>query len=214
MNASKSSAIIKSLKKHYGSTRPDLNFKNLYELAISVVLSAQTTDKQVNSVTPELFKKYPDFKSLSKAAVPDIEKIINRVGFFRVKSKHIINLSEKIMSDFGNSVPENIDALLTLPGIGRKSANVILAFGYGIPAFPVDTHVMRISIRLGYLKDTGKKDPDKTEIALVKIIPRKDWIAAHLLFIRHGRDICKAQRPLCEICPVKKLCPYKMNYNS
>ncbi len=207
MNKSKSSEIIKSLKKHYGATRPDLNFNNLYELAISVVLSAQTTDKQVNSVTPLLFKKYPDFKSLSKAEVNDIEKIIKRVGFFRVKSKHIINLSKKIMDDFGNSVPENIVDLLTLSGIGRKSANVILAFGYGIPAFPVDTHVMRISNRLGYTEDTGKKDPDKTEIALVKIIPRKDWLEAHLLFIRHGRDICKAQSPLCGICPVGELCP-------
>ena len=180
MNISISNKILKILKKHYGSTEPDLSFKNLYELVVSVVLSAQTTDKQVNSVTPLLFKKYPDFKSLSLAEISDVEKIIKRVGFFRVKSKHIINLSKKITTEFSNTVP--------------------------------DTHVMRISNRLGYTEYTGKKDPDKTESALIKIIPEKDWIAAHLLFIRHGRDICKAAKPLCNICPVEKLCPGRKNF--
>lgn len=211
MNTSLSEKIIKALKAHYGSPEPDLNFENLYELVISVVLSAQTTDKQVNSVTASLFKKYPDFSSLSKAEISEVENTIRRVGFFRVKSKNIINLSKKIVSDFKNSVPRNTEELITLPGVGRKSANVILSFGFGIPAIAVDTHVMRISSRLGYTGDSDRKNPVKTESALVQIIPEKDWIAAHLLFIRHGRDLCKAGKPLCARCPVEKLCCFRKN---
>jgi endonuclease-3 len=211
MDILKSKKIIKLLKKHYGTTRPDLDFESLYELVVSVVLSAQTTDKQVNSVTPALFSKYPDFKSLSAAKISDVEKIINRVGFFRVKSKHIVNLSKKIIADFNGTVPKKMEELITLPGVGRKSANIILSFGYGVPAIAVDTHVMRISNRLGYTEDKYRKDPVKTESALVKIIPEKDWIASHLLFIRHGRDICKAQRPLCGACPVREVCPSRMD---
>ena len=148
MTKARSEKILRLLYQYYGETVPDLNFTNIYQLAVSVVLSAQTTDKQVNGVTGTLFDKYPDFRSLGDAELSDVERIIRSTGFFRTKSKNIIALSRMVCSKFGGKLPDNMEALVELPGVGRKSANVILSIGYGKPGLAVDTHVARISNRL------------------------------------------------------------------
>jgi len=205
MDKKKSKKIIKKLSAFYDDVKPDLDYGNLYQLAISVVLSAQTTDRQVNSVTPDLFKQYPDFKKLSCADPGDVETIIRSTGFYRNKALNIIKLAQTVMSAYGGKLPEDMENLTTLPGVGRKSANVILSMGFGKPAIAVDTHVLRIANRLGYA-ETVK--PDAAEEALKTAIPEKDWIHTHLLFIRHGRKTCKARNPLCTECPVTPLCLY------
>lgn len=203
MTKNLSKKIIQKLFKHSGEIKPDLKYKNVFEITIAVLLSAQTTDRQVNSVTSALFNKYPDFYKLSIARFSDVAEIIKSIGFFRNKSKNIISLSKMIVNDFNNTVPNNLDDLIKLPGIGRKSANVILSVYYKIPALAVDTHVSRISNRLGY---STSANPDKIEADLKLFIPKKDWNKTHLLFIKHGRNICKARKPLCSECPIKDLC--------
>jgi endonuclease-3 len=205
IDAKKSSRIIRNLRAHYGKVEPALAYTNLYEITIAVVLSAQTTDRQVNQVTPVLFKKYPDFKFMATAHLADIEKIIHSTGFYHAKARNIISLSRKVMDDFSGVLPKTHEELQTLPGVGRKSANVILSQGYGIPAFAVDTHVGRVARRIGYTSETN---PDMVEQALTSIIPRKDWTEAHLLFITHGRNICGSRNPLCGSCPVAGDCLY------
>ena len=198
-----SNKIINHLFKYYKDVKPGLDYRNIYELTISVVLSAQTTDKQVNTVTGLLFSKYPDFKSLSKAKLKDVEKIIHSTGFYKNKSLNIINLAKKITSDHDNIVPDKLKELTKLPGVGRKSANVILSIGYNIPAFAVDTHIIRISNRLGYITS---KNPLKIEKALTSLIPKSKWNRAHLTIINHGRQICKARNPICSKCPIYDCC--------
>jgi len=210
MNKSRSSNILSILRNTYSNTEPDLHFRNIYELTIAVVLSAQTTDKQVNEVTPVLFGKYPDFPDLADAEIGDVESIVRSTGFYRNKAKNIIKLSQQIRDDHRNKVPRNIEELVKIPGIGRKSANVILSVGYDIPGLAVDTHVARISKRLGY---TVNESPEKIERDLCEIIPPKDWKIAHILFIRHGRDRCKARNPLCEGCSLNKYCIYEKKSN-
>ncbi len=203
MNVETSDKIISALSGHYGHVNPDLIFSNIYELIISVVLSAQTTDRQVNSVTGKLFKKYPDFRSLAGASIADVENIVRPTGFYRNKAANIVALAAKVENDFGGMVPPDFKSLTSLPGVGRKTANVVLSVGFGIPAMPVDTHVMRLAFRLGY---TDSADPLKAENALMKIVPDRLWKNVHLLLIRHGRDICKARNPVCGICPIYSLC--------
>jgi len=205
MTPAKSEKILKTLSKFYGDVKADLDFSNIYELTVAVVLSAQTTDKQVNSVTGTLFSKYTDFRALSKARITDVETIIKSTGFYHAKAKNIVNLAKKVVSDFSGQLPKDMDSLLSLPGVGRKSANVILSIGFGIPGLAVDTHVGRIAKRLGY---TGSESPDKVEKDLCGIIPPEKWRDTHLLFIRHGRAICKARNPECNVCPVRSYCMY------
>lgn len=197
--------IITRLKKHY-QISPPLRFTNLYQLCVAVVLSAQTTDNQVNMVTPLLFKKYPDFTSLAKAKIPDVEEIIKPTGFYHNKAKHIVALARTVVQKFNGVVPSTRDELMSLPGVGRKSANVILAMGFGIPAIPVDTHVARVASRIGYA-ETNK--PLLVEKALMKSIPQSNWIAAHLLFIYHGRAVCSARNPKCSVCPIISWCSFE-----
>lgn len=199
----RSEKILSLLHACYGDVKPDLNYSNIYELTISVVLSAQTTDKQVNNVTGNLFKKYPDFITLAAARLNDVQGIIKSTGFYRTKSKNIIALSGMVCSRFGGVMPENIESLLELPGVGRKSANVILSMGFNKPGLAVDTHVARIAQRLGYSR---KKNPDEIEKDLCAVIKPQMWKLTHLLFIRHGRTLCKARNPQCSECPVSKLC--------
>lgn len=205
MTAARSKKILSLLYDYYGETVPDLNFSNIYELTVSVVLSAQTTDRQVNGVTKLLFEKYPDFEALRKARYSDVEKIVRSTGFFRTKTKNIIALSEMVVTKFGGSLPDSLDRLIELPGVGRKSANVILSIGYGIPGLAVDTHVARISNRLGY---SDSSSPAEIEKKLCSIIDPAEWKRTHLLFIRHGRTICRARHPECGLCPVTRLCNY------
>ena len=208
MNKKRATAILEQLSAYYGDVLPGLNFKNIYELTISVVLSAQTTDRQVNAVTPQLFKRYKNFKELGQANINDVEQIIKSTGFYHTKAKNIIALSAAITERFVGSAPKTREELMTLPGVGRKSANVILSIGYDIPALAVDTHVTRLANRLGFIVSD---DPDKVELAITALIPPEDWKRAHVVLINHGRKICMARNPACGICPVKKYCVYKQD---
>lgn len=203
MTRDHSDKILAGLKKYYGNVSPDLKYNSLYELTIAVVLSAQTTDVQVNAVTDTLFKAYPGFNELSQAPLNNVEKIIHSTGFYRNKAKNIIHLSQKIMDEYNGILPGTREELTSLPGVGRKSANVILSVGYGKPALAVDTHIKRIARRLGY---TASENPDTVELDLTNFIPEKNWTYAHLVLIRHGREICKARNPLCSKCPIADLC--------
>jgi len=205
MTVSRSKKILSLLYDYYGETVPDLDFKNIYQLTIAVVLSAQTTDRQVNGVTKQLFEKYPDFSSLGGARYSDVENIVKSTGFFRTKTRNIIALSRMITARFGGLLPDNMNQLVELPGVGRKSANVILSIGYGIPGLAVDTHVARISNRLGYINSSS---PVEIEKKLCSIIDPAEWKKTHLLFIKHGRSICKARNPECSRCPVAKFCDF------
>ncbi len=205
MDPRRSKQILSLLRNYYGVVRPDLSFRGIYQLTIAVVLSAQTTDKQVNAVTPKLFSEYPDFAHLAAARQKDVEKIIRRIGFFRVKAKHIIALSRFVVEHHGGKIPNTREELMKLPGVGRKSANVILSVGFGIPALAVDTHIVRIANRLGYI---SSQDPSAVEDTLTSVIPESEWNSTHLLLIRHGRTLCSARKPRCLECPIKALCDF------
>ena len=205
MTDKRADKILSLLYNYYGETKPDLEFTGIYELTIAVVLSAQTTDKQVNSVTGELFKAYPDFESLSRADISDIEKIIKSTGFYKNKAKNIVLLSQMVCSRFNGHLPENIENLLELPGVGRKSANVILSIGFNKPGLAVDTHVLRIANRL---RLSNTESPLEVEKDLCKAIDPSEWKKTHLLFIKHGRELCRARNPKCSLCPVKGFCSW------
>jgi endonuclease III len=197
--------IIEALIRHYGRTGPELNYRNKYELAISVILSAQTTDKQVNKVTPLLFAQYPSFRELSAAQMKDVETIIRSIGFYKVKSRNIIKAARLVIENFNGELPGTMKELVSIPGIGRKTANVILSQGFGIQAFAVDTHVSRLGRRLGF---TVHEDPVKIEKDMTALIDRSQWTDAHLLFIYHGRYTCTARKPHCGKCPIAELCVF------
>ena len=180
-----------------------LEHRDPFELIVAVALSAQTTDVSVNKVTPKLFRRYPDAESLATADPDEVMEIIRTIGLYRNKSKNIVRLAGKLVSDFGGKVPQDFDSLVTLPGVGRKTANVVLAEGFGVPRIAVDTHVFRVSNRIGL---TDEKDVDATEEALMKRIPESSWIRAHHLLIFHGRKCCSARKPSCENCGLNKLC--------
>ena len=203
MTEEKAKQIILNLKQKYGRIASELSYGNLFELTISVVLSAQTTDRQVNAVTPALFKRYKDFNLLAEARVTEVEKIIKSVGLYKTKARNIVNLSGDIVKKYNGKLPRTREELMKLPGIGRKSANVILSFGMKIDAFPVDTHVNRIACRIGF---TQSKNLLEIEKSLTHYIPKKDWRIAHLLIINHGRKICMARNPKCNECPINALC--------
>ena len=205
LSPAKAAAIIRKLEDIYGHTEPDLEFKNLYQLIIAVVLSAQTTDKQVNRVTKELFIKYKNFKSLASASAADVESIIKSTGFYHTKAKNIIALAREVTEKHKGKIPETMDELTALPGVGRKTANVVMSIGFGIPALAVDTHVSRLAQRLGF---STNKEPDKIEKDVCSLIPPETWTKAHLLLIKHGRILCKARNPLCLECELKNNCLY------
>ena len=205
MTDKRSTKILSLLYNYYGETKPGLEFTGLYELTIAVVLSAQTTDRQVNNVTGELFGIYPNFESLSKADISDVERIVKSTGFYKNKAKNIILLSQMVCSRFNGKLPDNIESLMELPGVGRKSANVILSIGFNKPGLAVDTHVLRIANRLGF---SSTESPFEVEQDLCKVIDPSEWKKTHLLFIKHGRELCKARNPQCGLCPVKKLCSF------
>ena len=197
--------IIRILKKEYSDAKIALKFKNTWQLLVATILSAQCTDVRVNLVTPGLFKKYKDIPSFAKADLEEFERDIHSTGFYKNKAKSIIGAANKILSEFNGKVPDTMDGLTGLPGIGRKTANVILSSGFGISAgIVVDTHVIRISRLLGLTRNT---DPEKIEQNLMKIVPRRDWAVFSHLIILHGRKICIARRPLCSECKINKLCP-------
>ena len=192
--------IYKETSILFPDAKCELNYNNLFELLVSVVLSAQTTDQNVNKVTPTLFEKYPDCYSLSLAEYDDVVSIIKTIGLAKTKAKNIINLSRKLFEDKGGVVPADFDYLVTLPGVGRKTANVILAEGFNLPAMPVDTHILRISNRLGL---SSSDDPDKVERDLKNIYPEELWADLHIKLLFFGRYLCKAKNPNCAICPFR-----------
>ena len=197
-------AIFKALGRRYPYADCELDFKNPFELVVATVLSAQCTDKRVNMVTPPLFKKFPTPKKMAAAKLIDLEEMVRTTGFYRNKARNIHLLSQKLLSDFDGEVPSTLDELITLPGVGRKTANVVLGHAYGIPGITVDTHFGRLSRRFGWTKE---KDPVKVEFTVQKLIPEKEWTNLSQRLIWHGRRICHSRKPACGACPIAELCP-------
>ena len=182
----------------------ELLHENPFQLLIATILSAQTTDRSVNLVTPELFRRYPTPEDLAAANPADVERLIKPTGFFRAKTQRIIAASGKLVDLFGGTVPNTLDDLIKIPGIGRKTANVILGAGFGVPGFAVDTHVIRLTNLLGLVKT---KDPVKIEFQVCSMVPKEEWTALSLRLILHGRRVCVARRPRCEECVLNDFCP-------
>lgn len=198
--------VLDILEKTYPDATTELVHKNPYELLIATMLSAQTTDKQVNKVTPGLFERFPDAKALAEADISEIESLIKTCGFYKSKARNIKEACRIIVEEYGGRVPQTMEELTDLPGVGRKTANVVLSNAFGVDAIAVDTHVFRVANRLG-LAQSG--DVRGTEEQLMENIPREKWSRAHHWLIHHGRRICKARRPKCEECPLAEACSFK-----
>jgi len=197
--------IIKILEKKYPTSRTALAFENPLQILIATILAAQCTDARVNQITPGLFKKYPTAEAFAGADRADLETEIRPTGFFRNKAKSIIGAAQKIVTDFGGHVPDTMAELITLPGVARKTANIVLSSGYGkAEGIAVDTHVRRLSGRLGLSK---QRDPEKIELDLLAIVPRKHWLDFNYMLVNYGREICQARKPKCPECVIKHLCP-------
>jgi endonuclease-3 len=197
--------IIKILSKEIPDPKIALRFSNPLELLIATILSAQCTDIKVNQVTAGLFHKYRFAKDFAEANLAKLEEEIRPTGFYRNKAKSIQKCCQELVTRFDGRVPTNLEDLVTLPGVGRKTANVVLGNAFGIPGIVVDTHVQRVSQRIGLTK---KSDPVKIEFDLMEIVPKEEWTHFSNLFIWHGRRICTAKKPLCQQCPIRKWCDY------
>ena len=197
--------ILDILEQTYPDAGCALEHIDIFELLICVVLSAQTTDKSVNKVTPALFAKYPDAESLSQADPEDVAEYIRSIGMYRTKSKNIVNLSKALVANYDGKVPDDYDSLVSLPGVGRKTANVVLSVGFGHQRLAVDTHVFRVANRIGFVCE---KDVLKTELALMEVIPENRWTRTHHSLIFHGRNCCDARKPKCTECPINQYCKY------
>lgn len=198
--------ILAIIGEMYPEARGELEWETPFQLLIAVILSAQTTDKAVNKITPNLWKKYPEIADLANANLEDVEDCLRTIGLYKNKAKNIVKTARAILRDFDGKVPKTHKELESLPGVGRKTANVVLAEVYGIPSIAVDTHVSRIAKRL----NISAPDADVTEIEqdLMKKIPKKDWILTHHRLIFFGRYHCLAKKPKCDICPVQAYCKY------
>jgi endonuclease-3 len=196
--------LLRLLAKLYPETRTALEYRSPVQLLVATILSAQCTDVRVNMVTPALFKRFPDAAALAKAERSEIEEMIKSTGFFRNKAKHIQECCRAIVEQFNGEVPRTLDELVKLPGIGRKTANVVLGDAFGVPGITVDTHVGRLSRRLGLTKLT---DPEKVERDLMILIPRTVWIPFSHRLIYHGRQVCFARKPKCDECTLAEICP-------
>lgn len=202
--------IINILSKKYPDPDTALNYSTPFELLIATILSAQTTDKQVNKVTKKLFKNYNTPQDLASLKITELEKLIKSIGLYRNKSKYIIQTSKKIINEFDGQVPETRKELMKLPGVGRKTANVVLTCAFTKNAFPVDTHVFRVSNRIGLVQAENVNEVEKQ---LMQVIPEKLWGKMHHWLIYLGRELCKAQNPNCNNCDLNKLCKYYKNTN-
>lgn len=201
----KCSKILCELERLYPDARPALLFRTPYELLVAVILSAQCTDERVNKVTKVLFEKYNTPEAMVRLTQEELETYIFSCGFYHSKAAHILSASRDILEKFGGEVPSTLEALRTLAGVGRKTANVVYAVAFGGNAIAVDTHVFRVSNRLGLAEG---KTPEAVEQGLMKIIPEEMWSKAHHLLIWHGRKVCRSQRPACAICTLKTWCKY------
>jgi endonuclease-3 len=197
--------VVERLAGVYEDEGTALVHENVWELLIAVVLSAQTTDVSVNKVTPELFRRWPDAAALAAADVAEVESVIRTIGLYRTKAANIVRLSKELLDKHNGVVPGDFDLLTTLPGVGRKTANVVLAFGFGQERMPVDTHVFRVANRIGLC---AEPTPEKTEFALVRRIPKGRLSASHHFLIWHGRRVCHARGPACTDCTIADLCLY------
>ena len=197
--------IFRRLEKEFPNAHCELDFRTPLELVVATILSAQCTDKRVNMVTPALFRRYPTAAAMAAARVEDLEEIIRSTGFYHNKAKSIIGMARVLVAHYGGEVPRSLEELVVLPGVGRKTANVVLGNAFGInEGVVVDTHVARLSHRLGLTKET---DPVKIELALIPLFERRDWtMLAHLL-IWHGRRTCDARKPKCAECVLRDICP-------
>jgi endonuclease III len=197
--------IIRLLRKHYPQVRTALEFGNPLEILVATILAAQCTDERVNSITPALFRKYPDAEAFGRADRAELEQEIRPTGFFRNKAKHIIAASQRIVGEYGGVVPDSMEELLTLPGVARKTANIVLSAGYGkAEGIAVDTHAGRLSRRLGLSR---QEDPVKVERDLLALVPKDDWLDFNFLLVEHGRAICQSRKPDCPRCFLRRLCP-------
>jgi endonuclease-3 len=196
--------IFDALDRHYPDADTELVYRNAFELLVATILSAQSTDARVNIVTPALFARFPDARALAGADTPELEKLILSTGFFRQKSKSLIKTSSILLEEHGGKVPADMDALVKLPGVGRKTANVVLGHALGVPGLPVDRHVLRVANRIGLVKND---DPVKVEAQLCDVLPPKRWTRASDVLILHGRRICKP-KPLCPRCNVRNDCDF------
>lgn len=198
--------ILSYFQKNVPVAETELQYKNPFQLLVAVILSAQCTDKRVNLVTPKLFAHFPDAETMAVSSPEVIFKLIRSINFPNNKSKHLVGMAKMLVEDYASIIPSNVDQLIKLPGVGRKTANVILSVVYNKPAMAVDTHVFRVSARLGLT--TNSKNPTQTEIQLIKYIPKNLIAIAHHWLILHGRYTCIARKPKCEICPLTESCLY------
>ena len=197
-------AVLERLLRHYPTPDTELVYRSPFELLIATVLSAQSTDKRVNETTPTLFARFPDAAALAAADPADVEPLIHATGFFRVKARAIITLSQRLVQDHAGQVPADMDVLTTLPGVGRKTANVVLGHALGVPGLPVDRHVLRVTERIGLTHETT---PEAVERDLCEAVPAADWTRMSDALILHGRRICRP-KPLCDVCEVADVCRY------
>ena len=205
MPASSPARLLRVLEQTYPDARCALHYQNPLELLVATMLSAQCTDERVNKVTPALFARYPDAASFAEAEPAELEELIHSCGFYRQKAKSIRACCRRLTEEFDGEVPSEMDDLVTLPGVGRKTANVVLNEAYGRPAIAVDTHVLRTGNRLGLI---STRDPVKAEFQLLDAVPKKWWGRVTLLLIHHGRNCCSARKPLCADCPILGDCPH------
>ena len=197
--------IIELLREHYPQARTALEFRNPLQILIATILAAQCTDERVNRITPGLFRKYPTAAAFAGADRTELEQEIRSAGFFRNKAKNIIGAARRIVEEYGGVVPDSVAALVTLPGVARKTANIVLAAGYGkAEGIAVDTHAGRLSRRLGLSRH---EDPVKVERDLLKLVPKDDWLDFNFLLVEHGRALCPARKPKCPDCFLRRLCP-------
>ncbi len=197
--------IIRLLRRYYPQARTALEFRTPFEILVATILAAQCTDERVNKVTPGLFRKYPAPADFARADRAELEQDIRSTGFFRNKAKAIIGSSRMIVEEFSGTVPDSMEKLITLPGVARKTANIVLSAGFGIAeGIAVDTHARRLSQRLGLSRES---DPVKIERDLMAIVPRKDWLDFNYMLVAHGRAVCQAQKPKCPECFLRKICP-------
>ncbi len=214
METKKIEKIINKLRKEYGKSKPPVVKDNpkIFELLIRTILSANNTDENALAAAEKLFSKYKTPEEISKAPISELKKLIKRGVFFNVKSKNIKKLSKILIKKHNNKVPNNMKELVELPGVGRKTANIVLSYGFGkSEGIAVDTHVFRVVNRIGIVDE---KTRDKTEKSLLEKIPKKHWLEFNRLFVMHGRETCKARKPKCKICPINKMCKYYRTISS
>ncbi|MDR1626547.1 MAG: endonuclease III [Spirochaetia bacterium] len=202
--AARARKIHAVLLKAYPEIKPFLDYRSPFELLVAVILSAQTSDRAVNALGPELFRRFPDAAALAAAPQEEVEALIHSLGFYRVKARHLRQAARKLLDEYGGEVPAAMEELVGLPGVGRKTAGVILCQIYGKPAIIVDTHFSRVAGRLGLTED---RDPARTEKRIAALLPQGMWSSFSMRINRHGRAVCSARRPACESCCLRKLCP-------